>query len=157
MECAPFKISSSIIPEGRRRYKGKSEGKQITIDKQLTITSSDSATLNGNGESRIFIIESKAKGTVIKNIVFKNGHTDNRGGAIYLNASNVPIDSCSFKNCVAHSGGAIATPNNSNADSLTITNSKFTSNHANYVGGAYHILLKNWKFQTVFLTPIILN
>ena len=126
----------------------KSEGKQITIDKQLTITSSSTATLNGNSKSRIFHIEDKAKGTVISNIVFKNAKSEHRGGAIYLEASNVKIDKCTFKDCVGHSGGAIATPNNSNADSLTISNSKFTSNNADYVGGAISYIAKKLQITS---------
>lgn len=124
-----------------------SDGKQINIDKKLTISSLNGATLNGKDKTRIFNIESKAKGTVIKNIIFKNGYTDKRGGAIYLNASKVTLDKCTFQNCAAHSGGAIATPNNSNADSLTVTNSKFLSNHANYVGGAMSYIAKKLKIS----------
>lgn len=69
----------------------KSEGKQITINKKLTITSTDKTILDGNGKSRIFKINSNAKCIKINNIIFKGAYSKNNGGAIYLNASNAII------------------------------------------------------------------
>ena len=75
----------------------------VTIDKKLTITSSNSATLDGKDKARIFNIKSDANNLVISNIVFKNGYDEKRGGAIYINASNVVIDGCVFQCCFANS------------------------------------------------------
>ena len=42
----------------------KSDGKQITVNKKLTITSSSGVTLDGNSKTRIFNINSNAKGSL---------------------------------------------------------------------------------------------
>lgn len=123
--------------------KFKSEGKAITIDKKLNIISSDGVLLDGGGKSRIFIIESKAKGSTIKNIKFKDGYTTHRGGAIHLDASGVVIDSCIFINCSAGSGGAIATSTESAVESCIIRNSRFEKNNALDVAGAITYIAKN--------------
>ena len=104
----------------------KSDGKYISIDKKLDIVSSNGAVLDACGDSRIFVIRSSANFLSIKNLTFKNGFSDARGGAIHLNASDVLIDSCNFVNCEARVGGAISTPNNvTNANNLTIRDSYF--------------------------------
>lgn len=123
--------------------KFKSEGKAITIDKKLNIVSSAGVLLDGDGRSRIFIIESKAKGSTIKNIKFKDGYTTHRGGAIHLDASGVVIDSCIFTNCSAGSGGAIATSTESAVESCIIRNSRFEKNNALDVAGAITYIAKN--------------
>ncbi len=125
----------------------KSNGKQITIDKKLTITSSKGATLDGNGKSRIFNVKSNAKGLVISNIIFKNALTTSIGGGIYLNAHNVVIDKCTFQNCVARSGGAIAVPDYK-GDNLIIKNSKFYSNHGSSFAGAVIYMSKNLEITS---------
>ena len=125
----------------------KSNGKQITINKKLTITSSEGATLDGNGKSRIFNVKSNANGLVINNIIFKNALTTGIGGGIYLSAHNVVIDKCTFQNCVAHSGGAIAVPDYK-GDNLIIKNSKFYSNHGSSFSGAIVYMSKNLEITS---------
>ena len=128
----------------------KSDGKQITIDKKLTITSSKGAILDGNGKSGIFNIKSNAKGLVINNIIFENAYTTKKGGAIYLNAPNVIIDKCIFQECFAHAGGAISTSasTSNQANNLIIRNSVFYSNHAVSYGGAIGYVSKNLEMTS---------
>ena len=128
----------------------KSDGKQITIDKKLTITSSKGAILDGNGKSRIFNIKSNANGLVINNIIFENAYTTKKGGAIYLNAPNVIIDKCIFQECFAHAGGAISTSasTSNQANNLIIRNSVFYSNHAVSYGGAIGYVSKNLEMTS---------
>lgn len=126
----------------------KSEGKQITINKKLTITSTDKTILDGNGKSRIFKINSNAKGIKINNIIFKGAYSKNNGGAIYLNASNAIITKCSFNNCIAHSGGAISTSTADHITNLAIKDSKFYSNHGVSAGGAILYAGKNLEITS---------
>ena len=124
----------------------KSKGTAIVIDKKLNIISSNGAILDANGKSRIFNIKSSAKGLMISNILFQNAFSQKRGGAVYLNASNVVFDNCAFKNCQALSGGAIATPiNTTHANNLIIKNSIFYSNHVSSTAGAVYYIAKNLK------------
>ena len=128
----------------------KSDGKQITINKKLTIVSTNTATLDGSNNSRIFYINANANGVVISNLFFKNGYHDVIGGAIYLDASNIIIEDCVFQNCVAHWGGAISTSlgDDNNVDNVVIKNSEFYSNHASYFGGAIAYVSKNLELTS---------
>lgn len=122
----------------------------ISINKRLTITSTNGATLDGRNKVRIFNIKSNAQGTVINNLVFKNGYVDNsRGGAILLNVANVVVDNCEFHGNSAFSGGAIATAVGSvDADNLVVRNSRFYFNHATAYAGAILAESKNLEITS---------
>ena len=78
----------------------------ITISKPITIDGKGH-TLDAKRLSRIFEITSAD--VTLKNIIFRNGFISgqNYGGAIHNNF-NGNILNCSFVNCSAHSGGAVA-------------------------------------------------
>ena len=78
--------------------------------------------LDAQKSSRIFNIT--AKNVVLKNLKFINGNAD-EGGAIYSQATNLVIDSCTFENNVAKFyGGAILNL----GDKFTVTSSSFKNN-----------------------------
>jgi len=138
----------TIILNGN--FVAKDASSMISINKKLTITSSDGASLDGNGKSRIFFINSSAKGIVINNIIFKNAYTVENGGAIYLNSDGVVIDNCTFQNCNAKSGGAISSPTKESdgIKNIVIKNSKFYNNHASSYAGAIFYISKNLEITS---------
>ena len=80
---------------------------RITVNKQLTITSNDMATLDGKHLSTAFLVTEKGAGTVFKNLKFINGE-GNVGSAIILAAKNVHFENCIFEDNHANRGGAIS-------------------------------------------------
>ena len=127
----------------------------ITINKQLTITSSSTATLDGQGISSIFKIKSKAAGTIINNLRFVNGYNDIEGGAMRIGAKNVTIQNCVFDNNRADiSAGAIFTSYTPQAaENIKIKNCNFTNNGGAEAAGAlgvygYNFLIENCIFDS---------
>ena len=107
---------------------------------------SDSLLIDGNGHSidgrnkvRIFYCE--AGKVTIKNIILKNGKSDN-GGAI-CNFSEMAIINGTIENSIADNvGGAIC-----NWGILTISNSKIINNVTHSRGGAIHNMIGNLKIR----------
>lgn len=125
-------------------------GKNIVIDKNLTIKGSKTATLNAKSLSRIFYIKSSSAVT-FKNIKFVNGKTkgddgyiQGQGAAIY-SRSPLKIIKCNFTNNIAEYGGAIYTFNK-----IIISNCRFVKNHAYFAsainGVTTNSIIKNSKF-----------
>ena len=100
----------------------------ISVNKRLTITSTSSATLNGNGVSGILFIENNAAGTVISNLKFINANKI-EGSALYINAKDVIVDNCCFENNHANHGGVLTSMYDLYiAENATIKNCNFTNN-----------------------------
>lgn len=115
----------------------KSNGNQITINKKLTITSSNGAILDGKEKSRIFYIKQGADGTKINNLIIKNGFNEKRGGGVYITSNKVSVNNCTFINNYAHNGGALSTPDNTSyASNLNIKYCNFYNNYADSTAGA---------------------
>ena len=72
----------------------------IKINKPLTITSSSTATLDAKNLSSIFRLTSRAAGTIISNLKFKNGYNEMEGGAIRINAKSVTFLKTTTQNCL---------------------------------------------------------
>lgn len=84
-----------------------SEGVAITRD--VTITGAHNTYIDGNNQTRSFIIESNCHVT-LENLTFKNGFSNESGGAIFLKAnSSIIIRNCIFENNWVYNsnGGAI--------------------------------------------------
>lgn len=98
----------------------------------------DNLTIDGNGheinakeKTRIFTIY--GKNIVFKNLYFKNGYTEERGGALYVSRkSELKIINCCFENNFNfHKGGAIHLEGK-----LDVSKSRFENNSAKDFGGA---------------------
>ncbi|MDD3754132.1 MAG: hypothetical protein PHQ17_06210, partial [Methanobacterium sp.] len=114
-------------------YKG-SDNRDITIDKDMTITgqSQTSTIIDGENANRIFYINNGIT-AFIQNLTIQNGRiTSNSGGAIYNDQGNLTVTNCTFNNNAANNdGGAIR-----NDGTLAVTDSTFNNNAANNDGGA---------------------
>ena len=94
--------------------------------------------INGNDSlfkaknNQIFIIDNNLSIVTINNITFKNGESNDSGGAILSNG-NLIINYSEFKNNKSISGGAVS------ANNISINNSIFKDNEALY-GGAIDAL-----------------
>ena len=101
-----------------------SEG--ILIDKTITIDG-QGFKIDAQKKSRIFNIT--AENVVLKNIIFTNGKTTGRGGAVYFENSGT-LTNCNFTGNSAYNGGAI------NIIQGSVKNCNFTNNQATNYGGA---------------------
>ena len=110
---------------------------QIIINKSITITG-ENATINGNHKGSIFEIE-KNLTVNFKNINFINGNSNQSGGAIYADTTDIIIDNCQFINNTAERFGAGIYIDNG---TLKLNNSIFKDNYADYDGGAIAITRK---------------
>ena len=141
LNAASFRILQEYIdgaPEGGhiildQDYSIAVGGDTIKISKNITIKG-DNHIVDGDNSKGLFSIEADGKNVVFLNVIFKNGKTSNKGGAIF-NAH--PSTSISFVDCqftdnyASDGGGAIY-----NEGKLTVFQSKFDSNKANDDGGA---------------------
>ena len=93
-------------------------------------------TINGNGH----YIDAKSKASIFqvegevnfKNITFKNGFSNNYGGAVYNTQHSFSnFENCNFENNEGKNGGAIY-----NEGSLEFINCNFNENSSNNYGGA---------------------
>ena len=84
-------------------YKNTDVKEGIVISKSITIDG-NGYTIDGNKKTRIFTV--KAPNVVLKNIVFKNGFSNN-GGAVYIDEyqTNNQINNCKFIKCYANPDG----------------------------------------------------
>ena len=107
-------------------------GKESTINvtKQLVITSTSSATLNGQNVSGIFKIWGNSQGSGISNIKFINANQE-VGSAINIYVKNVLIYNCTFENNHCDRTGVVSSRYNLyDAENLTIRNCLFRNNSA---------------------------
>lgn len=116
-------LSGTYTPTDNKSY--------VYVNKKVTITSKNGATLDGKGMSGIFRVT--ADGVTITNLKFVNGK-DESGGAIRDWACDLTIENCVFEDNHANlwGGGAVATAYDTNtSENLKIINCNFTRNHDN--------------------------
>jgi len=107
-------------------YKGV-DNTAVEIDKNINIKGKGSnVVFDGQGKSQIFSI-SKVKVSVTK-ISFKNGYSSGIGGAI-ISSGILTINSCTFTNNKAPSGGGAVASGNEKS-TLVVISSTFTNNQA---------------------------
>lgn len=130
----------------------------ISLKKNLTITSTSQATLDGGQSTIILRIFAGASGSKLLNLKFVNGYTDAKGGAIVSSAKYVTLDKCVFENNYANlSSGAIHTPYNAMSTlGMVIKNCNFTNNGAGIAAGALGIfgtdfLIDNCVFNSNYV------
>jgi len=104
-----------------------SEG--IIIDKSITIDG-QGHKIDAQGKSRIFKIT--ADNVILKNIIFTNGKTTGKGGAVHF-SSNGTVINCNFTKNTADDGGAVYYVEGSAGEAI---NCNFTDNIATSSGGA---------------------
>ncbi|WP_461462762.1 right-handed parallel beta-helix repeat-containing protein, partial [Methanobrevibacter sp.] len=104
----------------------------ITISRSNIVIDGNYNTIDGNGQARIFKIT--GENVIIKNLYFKNGHS-NEGGAIRIEGGSKCsiINSTFTKNHADNSGGAIYM--HISSSNHNIINCIFTENNAS-MGGA---------------------
>ena len=136
-------------------YGANGENASVVINKRLTITSPSQATLDGENLTNIFRIYEKGSQSVLSNLKFINGFTDDKGGAIRINARNITLDNCVFENNHASGGsGAVYTSYLPQvAEGLTVKNCNFTNNDAGTAAGALgafgqHFKIINCRFDS---------
>lgn len=113
-------------------YSANGRESKINIDKTLTITSTSSATLNGQGISSIFNITPDAPGTIVSNLRF-TGAEGFIGSAMFIKAKNVNVENCIFENSHVSYGGALSSAYDLySAENLTIQNCLFRNNSGYY-------------------------
>lgn len=105
--------------------------KGIKLDIDNLVIDGNNHTIDAKGETQIFFC--LGRNITIKNVKFKNGFSEENGGAIFNNEqSSLEINNCKFtKNTAISDGGAIY-----NSGSLTIKDSTLNSNEAESLGGA---------------------
>ncbi len=118
----------------------------VEINKNVTITTIDGATLDGKKISKIFALYPKSDGCTIKNLKFVDGVLF-RGGAIYIKANGTTIDNCEFSgNHATTAGGAIgAFYNETFSHNVVVKNCRFINNDAEEAAGALGIYGNNSK------------
>ena len=146
----------------------------ITINKKLTIKSTNGATLDGKKKSSIFSFGENAAGSKVTNIKFVNGYghlgaamnihcndltvsdcdfesnsVDYRAGAVYIYGKNVIFSKCVFnKNKAADVGGALyADYDGLKNSALVVKYCNFTYNTAVVSAGAVIALSNNSKIS----------
>lgn len=111
-----------------------SNGKESTIYvyKRLTITSTSSATLDGDGVSGILSLEYGSAGSVVSNLRFINAEKQ-IAPALFINSKNVLVNNCIFENNHCGQGGVVSSRYNINiAENVTVQNCKFINNSGYY-------------------------
>ncbi len=115
---------------------GSFNGLNLTINKTLTIKGNENTIIDGQSSSRIFIMNSNAKLTLI-GLTLINGFADESsetGGAIFNEGGELNLINCTIKQSTAYNGGAIY----NNLGTLNIKNTNFISNIATQYGGAIY-------------------
>lgn len=99
----------------------------VIISKNITLTGGNNAIIDANHQSRLLTVERNCN-VILENLTFKNGFSNNSGGAILLKTnSNLTIKNCVFENNLVYNsnGGAIYAKSSTN---INIINSLFTNN-----------------------------
>ncbi len=124
---------------------------------KLTITNSKFKNLHANKTAGA-IATKLIKEITISNCEFDNDSSENNGGAIFIDVNgninenkflNARIEECTFNNCYSGFGGAILQL----GGYLTLSNTNFTSNKAEYEGGAVYtsyadVFIYDSKFES---------
>ena len=130
----------------------------IIVYKNITIKSTSKATLDGDGVSGIFVVESGGSGSSFSNLILKNGNGFN-GGAMLIYGKDVKVTDCEFINNYASSaGGGIFTDYEINirpdsGRNLLVQNCIFENNSARINSGA----LGAYGFNTRILNCTFLS
>lgn len=124
-------VLDSDIVLARREKKIFPNGINLDVD-GLVIDGAGHA-IDAQAKSRIF--RCTAKDITIKNITLKNGHSNERGGAISVEEGDLTISKSRLvNNASADTGGAI----HSSDGNVTITESEFEENESEVGGGALY-------------------
>ena len=124
-------VLDTDIVLGDNEKSGYKDGIKLDLD-DLAIDW-NSHSIDARGVTRIFYCT--GKNVTIKNIILKNGFTEEGGGAIY-NKGELTIIKSTLNNNTAHIGGAI-----DNSGELTITESTLNNNTAQEGDGG---AINNW-------------
>lgn len=110
---------------------------QLTISTSVTITGPGANLLevNGDDNSRIFLIDTTASNVVVKGLTLSLGSAEFGGCIENQAAGNVTISACTFLDNAADYGGGI---NHNTAGLITVSNCTFSSNYALWFGGGIH-------------------
>ena len=135
---------------------GNIKVKEPFLIKHKTVIDGNGYTIDGQQKTTIF---KSTSSLTLKNIILKNGKSNDRGGAIHSNG-DLTLDNCQFINNQAKNfGGAIAMIKGH----LTITNSKFEKNSvqnsgSSGYGGALWIFSSTSKItKTIFKSNTCLS
>ncbi|WP_067041063.1 DUF11 domain-containing protein [Methanobrevibacter sp. YE315] len=129
------------------KYVASDENDSVIINKKLIFTSADKATLDAKNLTNIFKIYAGGAQSEFINLKFINGYTDDKGGAIRINAKNITLNNCVFENNHAEGGsGAVYTSYLPQvAEGLTVKNCNFTKNTAGTSAGALGAFGQHFK------------
>ena len=123
----------------------------IKLDVDDLVIDGNGHVINANGKTRIF--EVSGKNIIIKNIKFKNGFTEENGGAIYIEKGTLTIIGSALEGNIAmDDGGAIYNYNGTLAivDSTLLENSTDNmSGGAIYNNGGYLTIMESTLKENV--------
>jgi uncharacterized repeat protein (TIGR01451 family) len=117
----------------------KDSSLRMGIQTDNILINGNNHTIDGSNLARIF---TQYSGSVtLKNIKFINGYVSgkNNGGAYLLNTGNLTVINCQFENNYAgRHGGAIGVASNYHSNPITIKDSSFKNNSAQFNGGSIY-------------------
>ena len=124
-------------------YEAEDNSSMIMLSRNLNIIGDSSTLLDGKNISGIFSIQESGSKSVLSNLKFINGKS-NQGGAIIILGTDVKIQNSVFENNHANSGGAIYVRSYfdgtgkypKEGENLLIENCNFTKNFAILTAGA---------------------
>ena len=124
-EGATIKLENDYV------YYGSFDIDSVVISKPLTINGNGHtidalSVIDSSSRTKIFTIN--ASGVTLKNIIFSNAYTSDKGGAVFSTGENCKIINCTFTNSTAEKGGAAIYSTGANFD---IKGSTFTNNTVN--------------------------
>ena len=122
------------------KYDSSKDGSfKMGIQTDDIIINGNNHTIDGSNLARIF---TQYSGSVtLKDIKFINGYVSSRnnGGAYLLNTGNLTIINCQFENNYAgRHGGAIGVADNNYQNPISIKDSSFKNNSAQFNGGSIY-------------------
>ena len=130
----------------------------ILVYKNITFTSTSTATFDAKHLTSIFVVENGGSGSSFSNFIFKNAYAK-YGSAIYIFGKDVVIEKCLFQdNYASMGGGAIYTnyyidQNPDYGRNLMIKDCGFMNNGAKMTAGAvgaygYNVRILNCLFDS---------
>ncbi|MBE6500607.1 MAG: hypothetical protein E7Z80_08715 [Methanobrevibacter thaueri] len=122
------------------KYDSSKDSKfRVGIQTDDIIINGNNHTIDGSNLARIF---TQYSGSVtLKDIKFVNGYVANKnnGGAYLLNSGNLTVINCQFENNYAgRHGGAIGVSSNYHGNPISIKDSSFKNNSAQFNGGSIY-------------------
>ena len=111
-------------------------GTQLVITSDLTIEGpgADRLTLDGNHQSRLFLVDDVANtrmNVAIRGLTLANGTANGSGGGAIRNSETLTVARSIIRDCSSGYGGGIW----SDRGDLTVLQSSISGNHANAIGG----------------------